>query len=301
MIQPANPVLSVERACVSYGSAQALNCLSLELYEGELLGLLGPNGAGKSTLVRCIGGQQELTSGQINFDSQVNSIGSVPQEIALYEDLSVTDNLKVFGRLHAVRGRELRERIEAALQWSGLYDKRRKMVRTLSGGMQRRLNIACSVLHRPSVLLLDEPTVGVDPQSRELIYEMLDQLLQLGTSILLTTHHLDEAQHRCDHIAIIDSGKIVDSGTFEELVSRTIGDGQQMHIRFSQPPQRVPAPLSLVAGGLEAWGPVGDVARDMPRLLSRLNIERAQVESVSLISPTLHNVFLHLTGRELRE
>ncbi len=288
-------------ARLSYAQVTALSGVTFELYEGELMGLLGPNGAGKSSLVRCIGGRQPLSSGWVEFDEGREAIGTVPQEIALYQDLTVTQNLKAFGRLHGLRGRDLRDQIAAALDWSGLHDKRRSLVSTLSGGMQRRLNIACSVLHRPSILLLDEPTVGVDPQSRERIYEMLEALLDGGTSILLTTHHLDEAQHRCDRIAIIDEGRIVDSGTFEDLVDRTVGDRQQIFVRFTQPAFEVPTPLTLGDGGFEAWGTIDDVTRELPRLLGRLNMQKQQVDSVSLVKPTLHSVFLHLTGRELRE
>ncbi|GAB5402469.1 MAG: ABC transporter ATP-binding protein [Aureliella sp.] len=301
MIDQPKSILKVEDARLAYAHVQALAGLSLDLREGELMGLLGPNGAGKSSLVRCIGGRQPLSSGRIHFDEGRDAIGIVPQEIALYQDLTVTQNLKAFGRLHGVRGLQLRDQIKAAIEWSGLYEKRRSKVAALSGGMQRRLNIACSVLHRPSLLLLDEPTVGVDPQSRERIYEMLEELLDGGTSILLTTHHLDEAQHRCDRIAIIDKGQIVDCGTFEDLVDRTVGDRQQVFVRFSQPAREVPAPLQLGDGGFEAWGTIGDVTRELPRLLGRINMQKAQVDSVSLVKPTLHSVFLHLTGRELRE
>lgn len=301
MIDQQRSILKVHEAWLSYAQVPALQGVSFELREGELMGLLGPNGAGKSSLVRCIGGRQLLSSGWVEFDGGREAIGTVPQEIALYQDLTVTQNLKAFGRLHGVRGRELRDQIAAALEWSGLHEKRRSLVATLSGGMQRRLNIACSVLHRPSILLLDEPTVGVDPQSRERIYEMLEELLDGGTSILLTTHHLDEAQHRCDRIAIIDKGQIVDQGTFEDLVDRTIGDRQQVFVRFTQPAVEVPDPLTLGEGGFEAWGTIGDVTRELPRLLGRINMQKSQVDSVSLVQPTLHSVFLHLTGRELRE
>lgn len=301
MIDQRQSILKVHQARLAYGNVEALCGVSLELFQGELMGLLGPNGAGKSTLVRCIGGRQRLTSGQVEFGEGQDAIGIVPQEIALYHDLSVVENMKAFGRLHGVMGRDLRDRMQAALDWSGLHEKRRNMVGTLSGGMQRRLNIACSVLHRPAILLLDEPTVGVDPQSRERIYEMLDGLLDGGTSILLTTHHLDEAQHRCDRIAIIDRGRIVDSGTFDALVDRTIGNGQQVHVRFSQPARQVPAPLTLGDGGFEAWGMIHDVTRELPGLLSSINLQKSQVEAVSLHQPTLQSVFLHLTGRELRE
>ena len=152
---------------------------NLDLYPGELLGFLGPNGAGKTTLIRCISGRSKLDSGALDFHGNARRaeiLGVVPQSLAIYEDLTAEQNLMAFGRLQGVSRSELRKRVEAALRWSNLADRRDHMVRTFSGGMQRRLNIACSLLHFPKVLLLDEPTVGVDPQSRERIYEMLDGL-----------------------------------------------------------------------------------------------------------------------------
>lgn len=295
--------MSVSDAHLAYGTTPALNGLNLQLREGEILGLLGPNGAGKSSLIRCVGRRQRLDRGEIRFAGSATDcpVGIVPQDIALYRDLSVLQNLRAFARLHSVAGRDLRGRVDAALAWSGLGDKRHKLVGTLSGGMQRRLNIACSVLHRPSILLLDEPTVGVDPQSRERIYEMLQDLLEGNTSILLTTHHLDEAESRCDRIAIIDKGYIVDSGTFDDLVERTVGNQQLVSIRFQEPAGEVPKPLVLSESRLEAWGQIEDVGRDLPQLLSRIGTHSASVESVSLQRPTLQSVFLHLTGRDLRE
>ena len=228
-------------------------------------------------------------------------LGIVPQEIAVYPDLTVLQNLQIFGRLHGVTGQTLRQRSEAALTWAGLGDRQRSLSRTLSGGMQRRLNIACSVLHEPRVLLLDEPTVGVDPQSRERIYNMLDTLLQTGTAILLTTHQLDEAQHRCDRIAIIDSGRLIDTGTYTELLGRTIGASQQVSIRFAIPPAHLPPMLQPTDSELEAIGLIDDVLIELPQLLRSLQDCSASIEHLTLRQPTLQHLFLHLTGKELRE
>ncbi len=300
--QPA--LILVEDAYVSYGDLQALAGLSLELRAGELLGLLGPNGAGKTTLINCIAKRQKLDRGRIHISvpgELSDRLGIVPQELAVYPDLSVSQNLSAFGRLHGLSGKTLRQRIAEALSWAALENRARALVHTLSGGMQRRLNIACSVLHQPQILLLDEPTVGIDPQSRERIYAMLDTLLELGTAILLTTHQLDEAQTRCDRMAIIDGGRIIESGTFEELLERTIGKSMQLSLRFTSPQTFAPPPLLLSESGLEAVGLLSAGHSQLPNLLSQLASQNVAIEHLVLREPTLQHLFLHLTGKELRE
>jgi ABC-2 type transport system ATP-binding protein len=304
MLHFQQPLISVEDAYLAFGELRALNGLSLELHAGELLGLLGPNGAGKTTLIRCIASRQKLQSGRIEITvpgALSDRLGIVPQEIAVYPDLTVYQNLSAFGRLHGLGGRTLKQRIAEALDWAALENRSHALAQSLSGGMQRRLNIACSVLHQPQILLLDEPTVGIDPQSRERIYAMLDSLLELGTAILLTTHQLDEAQTRCDRMAIIDDGRIIDSGTFEELIERTIGTSQQLSLRFSDRQSQVPAPLQLDSSGLTATGLIDGRSRQLPSLLSQLMAAGVAIEHMVLREPTLQHLFLHLTGKELRE
>ena len=304
MIQLPNPVLSVCDAYKAFGNIPVLQGLSLDLAAGELLGLLGPNGAGKTTLINCLAGRQKLDRGHIRMEipgRPADSLGIVPQEIAVYPDLTVRQNLSVFGQLHGLSAGKLRSKVDQALEWANLESRAGSMTKSLSGGMQRRLNIACSVLHEPSILLLDEPTVGVDPQSREKIYRMLATLRELGTAILLTTHHLEEAQTRCERIAIIDHGRIVDSGTFDELLLRTVGTGQQVTIRFTTMPAYVPAPLRLRESGLEAVGMLQDAVASLPALLQALRRTDAKIEHLTLREPSLQQMFLHLTGKELRE
>ncbi len=303
MFQTEQPLIQIEDAHLAYGETPALEGLTLELHAGELLGLLGPNGAGKTSLINCIAGRKQVQRGQIRIahDGHLSDhLGIVPQEIALYPDLTVLQNLSAFGRLHGLRGGILNHRMAEALAWAALDQRHNALVNTLSGGMQRRLNIACSVLHQPKILLLDEPTVGIDPQSRERIYKMLESLLELGTAILLTTHQLDEAQTRCDRIAIIDGGRIIDAGTFDELLQRTIGTAQQVSLRFTEPQTRVPSPLQLDESGFEAFGFIQS-SKQLPRLLSYFTINRVTIARMMLREPTLQNMFLHLTGKELRE
>lgn len=301
---PSQTFLSVDEAKLAYGKTQALSGVSLQLFAGEILGLLGPNGAGKTSLLQCIAGRLKVDSGRIKWHvlgDHSDLIGVVPQDIALYQDLTVVQNIDAFARFHGLPRHATSQVREESLVWAGLEEKRRSLVRTLSGGMQRRLNIACSVLHQPKVLLLDEPTVGVDPQSRERIYDMLNALLGAGTAILLTTHHLEEAQDRCDRIAIIDQGKIIDTGTFDELLSRTIGTAQHVRVQFSTPQIRVPRPLRLTNDRLAASCEMQDVSQQLPPLLAEIQAARLPMEDLSLRSPTLQHMFLHLTGKELRE
>jgi ABC-2 type transport system ATP-binding protein len=301
-------VLRIEHAKKAFGTTQALADASLELHEGELLGLLGPNGAGKTTLVRAIVGRVRLDEGTIDlFGRRLSGaepregLGLVPQEVALYPLLNARENLEAFGNLHGLRGAALREKVAWALDWTGLGERSREPVQRFSGGMRRRLNIACGVLHEPRVILLDEPTVGVDPQSRERIYEMLDRLRARGVSILLTTHQLDEAEGRCERIVILDHGRVIASGTLAELVSATIGAERIVTLRLDREPGVPLEGLAAVADGSVLRGAVRDVDADVPALLQRVAAAGCAVEDLEVRQPSLQSVFLHLTGRELRE
>ena len=301
-------VLRITDATRSFGSVQALRGISLELHEGELLGLLGPNGAGKTTLVRAIAGRTRLDSGTIELFGTVltgtggrDALGVVPQEVALYPLLTARENLEGFGSLHGLSGTELKQQVAWALEWTGLAERATTLVKTFSGGMKRRLNIACGVLHRPKVVLLDEPTVGVDPQSRERIYDMLEVLRRNGASLLLTTHHLEEAEARCERVAIVDHGRIVAGGTVSELVASTVGDLRRVRVRIDHEPAAPLAGLETDGEPTVLIGAVQDVAAGLPELLGRVAAAGLRVEDVEVRRPSLQSVFLHLTGRELRE
>lgn len=294
-----------------FGTVEALAGVSFELPRGEMLALLGPNGAGKTTTVRCLAGRVAPDSGLFElFGRQLprtggrDELGIVPQEIAIYDRLTPRENMQVFGQLQGLSGSNLRSRIDWALQWTGLEDRSQHPVGTFSGGMKRRVNIACSVLHSPGVIILDEPTVGVDPQSRERIYQMLDELRSRGTSILLTTHHLDEAEARCDRIVIIDHGRVAAAGTLSELIDASIGRSRRVSLTLDQRLEKLPVEIGLTVAAddpLRYAGSINDVAVELPRILSALKSAGRTVLDVQLQRPSLHAVFLALTGKDLRE
>lgn len=304
--------LQVHQLRKRFRKVQALQDVSFALRSGERLALLGPNGAGKTTLIRCLAGLTPPDSGSIELlgarlplRGGRERLGLVPQDIAIYADLTAAENLTAFGRFHGLRGAQLRSRVDWALQWTGLSDRRGELVGHFSGGMKRRVNLACGVMHAPRVLLLDEPTVGVDPQSRQRIFEMLDELREGGTSILLTTHHLDEAEQRCDRIVIVDHGQVVADGTLEQLVQRSVGSSRHVRVHTDRPVTQ-PLPPWQRAGRSAAdttclYTRLDDVAGQLPQLLQGIAQAGYGVTSVEVHAPSLHDVFLHLTGQELRD
>jgi len=278
---------------------KALDGISLVLREGELLGLLGPNGAGKTTLVRAIAGRVRLDAGTITLAE--GALGVVPQEIALYAALTARENLEAFGELNGLRGRGLHERVTWALEWTALAERTKDPVRTFSGGMKRRLNIACGILHRPRVILLDEPTVGVDPQSRERINDMLDTLRADGHTLLLTTHQLDEAEARCTRIVIVDHGRVIADGEPAELI-RTIGGGKRtVLLTLDAALAAPPAGFAALEGAPRYQGEIEADDAALARLLAGVAGAGRTVLDMEVRRPSLQAVFLKLTGRELLE
>ena len=302
-------VLTVTGARKKFGDVVALDGAALTLREGELLALLGPNGAGKTTLIRAISGRVQLDAGEIRlFGTEVTArktppeLGLVPQEIAIYPSLTARENLTAFGRLQGVAARDIAERVAWALKATALADRADEPIKGFSGGMKRRLNIGCGVIHRPRVVLLDEPTVGVDPQSRERIYDMLGELTKSGVSLLLTTHHLEEAEARCTRTVIIDHGRVIAAGTLPELVAQTVGSHRVVTLRLDAPIASLPAGAEPdVDDPRLLRARVTDVARDLPALLAAVSAGGREIQDVEVRGPSLQSVFIHLTGRELRE
>ena len=306
-------VLTVANVRKSFGSVKALDGASFELHQGELLALLGPNGAGKTTLIRAIAGRVRLEAGEIRLFERAlgdgrtpRELGIVPQEIALYPLLTARENLDAFGRLQGLSGKTLHQQIDWALDRTGLADRASEPIKQFSGGMRRRLNIACGILHRPRVVLLDEPTAGVDPQSRERIYDVLAELAASGVSLLVTTHHLEEAEARCERTVIIDHGRVIASGTLTQLVDQTVGRHRLVTLRVNDP-----LPDTAIAASrqieVDPADPrlirtrMNDVAAELPPLLESVRQAGRSVDDVDVRGPSLQAVFIHLTGRELRE
>jgi ABC-2 type transport system ATP-binding protein len=302
-------ILTVTGARKQFGNVVALDGVTLALRQGELLALLGPNGAGKTTLIRAIAGRVQLDSGEIRLFGRIPAgrktppeLGIVPQELAIYPMLSARENLEAFGRLQGIARRDLADRVKWALAMTALDDRADEPIKAFSGGMKRRLNIACGVIHEPKVVLLDEPTAGVDPQSRERIYEMLAGLTRAGVSLLLTTHHLEEAEARCTRTVIIDHGRIIASGSLNELVEQTVGRHRLVTLRLDAPVSTPPNGAQIDADDARLIrARVSDVARDLPALLAAVTAQRRAIEDVEVRGPSLQSVFIHLTGRELRE
>ena len=295
-------LLSVESISKRFGSVKALDSVSLQLRDGEILGLLGPNGAGKTTLVRSIVGRVRPDEGTI---TSAQAAGWIPQEIALYPLLTVEENLHTFGRYHGLHGETLTAGVERALLWAGLVERRTSRTATLSGGMKRRLNMAAGVIHRPRIVLMDEPTVGVDPQSREKIYSMIEEMRQESAGIIYGTHYMEEAERLCDRIAVIDSGRIVAAGTRDELLESTIGSRLQARVRSDRElSPEAAAALTAIGATIDrdvAVIPIRDTRTEMERLLRILDRHQVGVTDLSVRPPSLEAVFLRLTGKELRD
>ena len=305
-------MLKLDHITKRFGAITALDQVSLHIAPGEFFGLLGPNGAGKSTLMALVAGLKAPDAGGITLEgkpvtaadpSTRVSLGLVPQSIALYEDLSAEQNLRIFGELYGLRGADLRHRIDEALTAVQLADRRRDQVKTFSGGMQRRLNLVAALLHRPKLLLCDEPTVGIDPQSRNAIFDFLEARVRAGLTVIYSTHYMEEATRLCSRIGIIDHGKIHALGTLDELLAlRPFQD----EISFPATPVTAKLAAQLVAHGKISSG--GDLYRFQPAPGFKTSAFYALAEALQLSSrlfvserPTLEGVFLHLTGRCLRE
>ncbi len=308
-------MIQAESLSKAFGTLTAVDGVSFEVREGEIFGLLGPNGAGKTTTINMICGVLKPDAGHVRLAGKdvwaepraaKRLLGVVPQEIAVYEDLTARDNLAFWGSLYRLRGSGLRRRIAEVLERVGLAERAGDRVKTFSGGMKRRLNLCMGLLAEPKVLLLDEPTVGIDPQARLGILEVVRETASQGTTVLYTTHYMDEAEELCDRIAIIDHGRILTAGTLAEL-SRLAGEGEVIRLRGNFAAAAVRERLDTVAGArllgvtddsavmtAEAGGGVFEL---LPRLLDR----ELGVEDVSIQRPSLQSVFIRLTGRELRD
>jgi len=323
-----------------FGDHAAVDGVSFTIREGEVFGLLGPNGAGKTTTISMISCLIPPTSGEVSVDGHSvakdpakvkRALGVVPQEIALYPTLTALENLRFWGRMYGLSGAVLAQRVDDALETAGLADRAKERVETYSGGMKRRINIAAGIMHHPRLLIMDEPTVGIDPQSRNHILETVKDLNRRGMTVLYTSHYMEEVEFLCDRVGIMDHGKIIALGTIDDL-KRLVGDENVISIRVAELPEGVldalnalPAVDKVTVSGREPAAPEGGagagaetpeagtgegvviqvLSRDSGAVIADvvgvLGRAGAHVLAVDVREPNLESVFLHLTGKSLRD
>lgn len=309
-------VLEIRQLTKKFGDFVAVDNMSLNVREGEIFGFLGANGAGKSTTINMIASLLRVTKGEItllgkNIEKHSKfakmNIGIVPQDIAIYEDMTAYENVRFFAGLYGLRGSLLRERTEEALEFVGLGDKATSFPKNFSGGMKRRLNIACAIAHRPKLIIMDEPTVGIDPHSRNYILNSVRKLNDMGCTIIYTSHYMEEVEEICTRIAIVDHGKVIAEGSKEELKA-IITDAKEIWIGV-----RADEPLNLE--GIKAIPGVNAVLQEentikivskteinnLNRIIQHFIKDQVEIRSVEEQAPNLETVFLTLTGRNLRD
>ncbi|MCF8364599.1 MAG: ATP-binding cassette domain-containing protein [Bacteroidales bacterium] len=299
----------------NFGKIEAIRNIDLDIEQGEFFGLLGPNGAGKTTTINVLSTVLKPNAGEVKingFDLLKNpfnckqSIGIVPQELALYNELSAKENLLFWGGLYGITGIKARNRAEELLKIFELTDRGNSLIKTFSGGMKRRINIAAAMLHRPEILMMDEPTVGIDPQSRNQIYDVLSDFSKNGVTIIYTTHYMDEVEKICSRIGIIDHGEIIAKGTLEEL-RRITGSAETIVIHFERKNDQELQKMKNEFGELitvfddKIIFSTDNVSRDLPMLIEKCAASCISLTHIALEQISLETVFLSLTGRKLRE
>jgi ABC-2 type transport system ATP-binding protein len=313
-----SPILEVKELAKKYGNFTAVNGISFDIQEGEIFSLLGPNGAGKTTTISMLSTLYEPSGGEASIGGysivkapmEVRKIiGVVPQDIALYEDLTARENLIFWGQMYNLSGKSLNQRIDEVLEQIGLTEKAKDRVKTYSGGMKRRVNIGVGLLHKPRLLFMDEPTVGIDPQSRRAILDTVKDLNKQGMTVLYTTHYMEEAAELSDRVGIIDHGELIALGTQKELTQQ-VGENETLilHIGEDEDPTVLAETIRGIEGVLAAEvtdHQVSVVTREAEEVLasvvSAANERGIKIRSIDIREPNLEAVFLHLTGRALRD
>ncbi len=309
-------MLKVDNLYKNFGNIVAVDGISFEVKKGEVFGLLGPNGAGKSTTISIISTLIPPTSGEIIFEGESifensknirQNLGIVPQDIALYPTLTGYENLKFWGNLYGLKGTELKKRINEVADIIGLNGRLKDKVEKYSGGMKRRLNIGAALLHQPELLIMDEPTVGIDPQSRSHILDTVLKLSAKGITIIYTTHYMEEAENLCTRICIMDEGKIIASGTKQELVE-LVREKTQINIKLDNISDNMLQIFKKIQGVSDAtifddtvtlYGENGDML--LAEIISKASEKNSKIQSIDIQKPNLEAVFLHLTGKALRD
>ncbi len=312
------PILEVRQLVKKYGDFEAVKGISFHIDRGEIFSLLGPNGAGKTTTISVLSTLFQPTAGDVLVDGHSvvrepmvvrNRIGVVPQELALYDDLTARENLVFWGQMYGLSGKNLNERVSQVLEEIGLADRAKERIKTFSGGMKRRVNIGVGLLHRPALLFMDEPTVGIDPQSRRAILDSVKELNRQGMSVLYTTHYMEEAQELSDRVGIMDHGELIAIGTQSEL-TRQVGENDALLLEVVECDDlnRLAAAVQQIPGVAQATTSENTLTVLAPEaedilapVITQANALNVKVHSVSIQEPNLEAVFLHLTGRALRD
>ena len=308
--------IEVQSLRKSFGELQAVQGVDFTVEQGEILSLLGPNGAGKSTTISMLAGLLEPDEGDALImghsirraaEAAKASLGVVPQDIALYPDLSARENLVFWGKMYGLRGAALHARVDEVVETIGLTDRQKDHVSKFSGGMKRRVNIGAALLHKPAVVIMDEPTVGIDPQSRRHILDNVKELNRGGMTVLYTTHYMEEAAELSDHILIMDQGRVIAGGTHAELI-RLVGEQTRIDLALNVEAEKVIAAWEHTQGVTHVAAEDGRISvlvddsnRVLPLLFEQANRLGARITTVEIQEPNLETVFLHLTGKALRD
>ena len=308
-------MLEVVNLKKKYGEKEVLNDISFNVDEGEIVGLLGPNGAGKSTTIKILSTGLKATEGKVKYkdkDIMTNKknykskIGIVPQSLAIFEELSAIENVKIFGGFYGLKGKELNERAEKVLEFVELLDRANDLSKTYSGGMKRRLNIACGLIHEPELLILDEPTVGIDPHSRNHILESVKKLRDNGTTVIYTTHYMEEVEAICDRAIIVDQGNVIAQGTLEELRSNV--EENDVYTIKGIGLEKVNTQSLLAIEGVDSINLKEELevsttknANNLDKIIQELINQKVKIKCVTTKDQNLETVFLNLTGRTLRD
>lgn len=309
-------IVEIKNLVKRYKENIAVDNVNMIIKEGEIFGLLGPNGAGKSTTINTIIGLTKMDSGEIKIfgknmaQSEMEikkNIGVVPQDIALFEDLTAYENVTFFGKLYGLKDGLLKQRVEEALNFTGLWDKRKEFPAKFSGGMKRRLNIACAIVHQPKLIIMDEPTVGIDPQSRNHILQSVKELNRLGSTIVYTSHYMEEIEELCSYITIMDHGRVIANGTNDELKAliefeeKVVIDLSSVNFTIVDNIKHVSGVKDCTVNGKELVVVSQKNSKNLSRIIDIITNTDSEILSINVEKPTLEGVFLTLTGRSLRD
>ena len=307
-------ILQIKNLHKKYNDLEAIKGINLSINKGEIYGLLGPNGAGKSTLIKIISGIEKITSGEIIFEekeSNINkykkNIGLLPQDIAIYGEFTARENVLFFCSLYGYKGKELKGRVNKALDFVGLLDFQNRKSNEFSGGMKRRLNMACAIAHNPKLIIMDEPTVGIDPQSRNHILESVKRINEEGTTIIYTSHYMEEIEELCSNISIMDNGKIIAEGTKEYLKNSFVKENlctislKREVYNIKEQIRKIQGIRNVEVKNKEIKVYYSKDANVLPYIMNSIFNNNGIIESIRSEIPTLERVFLKLTGKQLRD